>query len=150
VTWTYSGNPANSTLDAVRFLMGDTDTTDQLLSNEELSWLITTEGTAYYAAAEACRAVAAKFARQMSRSVGGLSADFAAKYRQYLELADRLETEARIFPVALYISGYTRSDKEAVEENTDRESTFSRKGIHDNERVYPADDDASFVYRTGR
>ena len=32
--WTYSGNPAASDKDAVRFLVGDTNTSDQLVSDE--------------------------------------------------------------------------------------------------------------------
>ena len=38
MVWSYSGNPADSAVDAVRFLTGDTDTNDQLLDNEEIAW----------------------------------------------------------------------------------------------------------------
>ncbi len=69
-----------------------------------------------------------------------MSADFSAKYRQYLELADNLIAKEEMRPVSLYISGYTKSEKELVELDTDRESTFSRKGIMDNKRSYPSDD----------
>ena len=41
MTWTYSGNPSSTERDAVRFLVGDTDTNDQLLSNEEIDYLVT-------------------------------------------------------------------------------------------------------------
>jgi hypothetical protein len=33
MTWSYSGDPSSSSTDAVRFLVGDTDTNDQLISN---------------------------------------------------------------------------------------------------------------------
>lgn len=144
MTWTYSGDPASSTRDAVRFLIGDTDTSDQLISNEEINYFVTEFANARRAASEAARAVAAKYARLMSRSIGGLSADFSAKYRQYLELADNLLTKEEMKPVALYISGYSKSAKEAVELDTDRESTFSRKGIMDNKRSYPSDDTSPY------
>ena len=39
MTWSYSGNPGASDLDHIRFLIQDTDTTDQLFSNEELTYL---------------------------------------------------------------------------------------------------------------
>ncbi len=146
MTWTYSGDPASSVRDAVRFIVGDTDTTDQLISNEEIDYLITKNGTVTRSASESARAISAKFARLMSRSIGGLSADFSAKYRQYLELADNLLTKDELSPVSPYISGFSRSDKEAVELNTDREPTFSRKGIMDNPRSQPSDE-SPYDYR---
>ena len=150
MTWTYSGNPASSTRDAVRFLVGDTDTTDQLISDEEIAYIVQENPAINRSASESARAIAAKFARLMSRSIGGLSADFSAKYRQYLELADNLLSKDELKPVSLYISGFTRSAKEAVELDIDRESTFSRKGIMDNPRSVPADDSPyDYSYRAG-
>lgn len=148
MTWTYSGNPASSQLDAIRFVIGDTDTTDQLLSNEEITYMITTYGDSRHAASESCRAIAAKFARLMNRSIGGLSADFSAKYRQYLELAESIEAGEELRPVSPFISGFTRSAKDAEELLDDRESTFSRKGIHDNPRANAVDDYYPLDYRT--
>lgn len=140
MAWTYSGNPSASTLDAVRFLTGDTDTTDQLLSDAEITYIITENATVLRSASESCRAIAAKFARLMSRSVGGLSADFSAKYSQYLQLADNIMSRDEVSAVRPFISGYTISQKEALEDNTDRESTFARKGGMDNRRVVPGDE----------
>lgn len=144
MTWTYSGDPASSTRDAVRFLIGDTDTNDQLISNEEINYFVTEFNNARRSASEAARAIAAKYARLMNRSIGGLSADFSAKYRQYLELADSLLSKEEMKPVGLFISGYSKSAKESVELDTDRESTFSRKGIMDNKRSYPSDDTSPY------
>ena len=146
MAWSYSGNPSSSERDAVRFLVGDTDTNDQLLSNEEIDYLTTQHGSVHRIASESARAIAAKFARLMNRSIGGLSADFSAKYRQYLELADNLLEKDEIAPVSPFISGFGRSAKEAVELDTDRESTFGRKGQHDNPRAYPGDE-SPFDYR---
>lgn len=147
MTWTYSGDPNDSARDAVRFLIGDTDTTDQLISDEEVDYLVTLHGTLSRASSEAARAIAAKFARLMNRSIGGLSADFSQKYRHYMELAESLITNEEAFPVSPFISGFSRSQKESRELDNDRETTFSRKGIHDNERVYPTDDYSYAPYR---
>lgn len=146
MAWSYSGNPSSSERDAVRFLVGDTDTNDQLLSNEEIDYLVTLHGSVHRIASESARAIAAKFARLMNRSIGGLSADFSAKYRQYLELADNLLEKDEVSPVSPFISGFGRSAKEAVELDSDRESTFGRKGQHDNPRAYPGDE-SPFDYR---
>ena len=39
MAWTYSGDPSSSARDAIRFLVGDTDTNDQLVTNEEIAWV---------------------------------------------------------------------------------------------------------------
>ena len=147
MSWSYSGDPNQSKRDAVRFVIGDTDTNDQLISDEEVDYLVTLHGTLNRSASECCRAIAAKFARNMNRSIGGLSADFSAKYRQYMELANSLMSKEELEPVGPFISGYKRSEKESRELDNDRETTFGRKGIHDNERVYPTDDYSYAPYR---
>lgn len=147
VDWLYTAQPSTRNIDRVRLLIGDTDSADQLLTDDEVSWFLELHGSLNRSASEAARAIAAKFARLMNRSIGGLSADFSAKYRQYMELADNLLQKEETSPVSPYISGYKRSAKEAVELDLDRETTFSRKGVHDNNRVYPADDYYEAEYR---
>jgi hypothetical protein len=110
--------------------------------------LVTEHGVVNRVASESARAIAAKFARLMNRTIGGLSADFSAKYRQYLELADSLLSKDELSPVSPYISGFSRSAKEAVELDTDREPTFARKGIMDNPRSQPSDE-SPYDYRRG-
>lgn len=99
MTWTYSGNPSASNLDKVRFLCGDTDTTNQQVSNEEITFLLTEwNSNAYIAASEACVAIAGKLAAKadMSRSVGDLSisTQYGAQAKTFLERADRLREQA--------------------------------------------------------
>jgi hypothetical protein len=147
MAWTYSGDPAASTRDSVRFLIGDTDTNDQLLNDAEVAYFITTHGTVNRAASEAARAVAAKFARLMNRSIGALSADFSTKYRQYLELAGDLLLKEETEPVSPFVSGWKKDQKEAYMDDSNREPIFGRKGVHDNDRVYPSDDNYDTSYR---
>ena len=76
MAWTYSGDPAGSTSDAVRFLIGDTDTTNQLLLDAEITYLLAQwDNSPYVAAAHGCDSLAAKFAAKSdySKSVGDLS-----------------------------------------------------------------------------
>jgi hypothetical protein len=101
MTWTYSGNPAASALDQVRFITGDTDSTDQLLSNEEIAWLISSRLTAQNAAPYAAEAIAASLARESdsSKSVGdlSLSRSLSARAAKFYSLADRLHAMATSF-----------------------------------------------------
>jgi len=100
MSWSYSGNPSNSQLDEVRFLIGDTDSTEPLLTDEELSYLITVDpdqGSSYSnytAAAAAARAIAAKFSKQVDKTVGSLSIAYGRKASQFFTLADGLEARA--------------------------------------------------------
>lgn len=74
--WEYSG-PSTSSKDAVRFLIGDTDVDDQLLSDEEITYLVNTwlpiHGTIFYVASMACETIAAKMAREITYSADGVS-----------------------------------------------------------------------------
>lgn len=132
LNWSYTGDPANSTRDAVRFLVGDTDGDDPLLYDGEIDWLITNDNDPYATASKAAYAIASKFARLMNRSVGNLSADYSTKYRQYLELAASLDQQAKGQTIAPWASGYSKSIKETFATDFDREPIFGFKGQHDN------------------
>ena len=40
MSYTFSGDPAASDVDAVRVLLSDTDSTDVLLTDETINWLL--------------------------------------------------------------------------------------------------------------
>jgi hypothetical protein len=97
--WSYSGNPADSPKDEVRFLVGDTNRDDQILSDEEIAYLLTlyppSAGLANWeCAAEAARAISSKFTNLISKTVGSLSLQYGDKAAQFAELADKLEEKA--------------------------------------------------------
>ena len=124
MTWTYSGNPADSDRDKVRFLVFDTDTNDQLLSNEEIAWLLSEQTNVYLAAANAAEVIAAKFAKDITRSAVGLSATVGNRAQFYLDLADTLRDQggttnqrAEVFAGGLTVSGKDSldSDSDAVQ-----------------------------------
>lgn len=105
MTWSYSGNPGSSTRDEVRFLIQDTDTNSQLLSNEELDYLITAYGEAYSAAVAAVGVLIATASRavQESKTVGDLSISKSegARLQQWQALMASLQNERfRRFPAA--------------------------------------------------
>ena len=106
MSWTYSGNPGSSTRDEVRFLIQDTDTSDQLLSNEEIDYLLSAyDDDAYSAAVAAVIALIAKAARAVeeSKSVADLSISkkAGARLQQWESLRKSLEMERfRRFPAA--------------------------------------------------
>lgn len=92
MAWTYSGDPSTSTKDSVRFLIGDTDSADQVVTDEEIDWALTVvDDSIYQAAHDLCVSLAAKFARlATSKSVGDLSLSYADRSSAFYSLADRI------------------------------------------------------------
>ena len=133
MTWTYSGNPADSDRDKVRFLVFDTDTNEQLLSNEEIAWLLSEQPNVYLAAANAAEVIAAKFAKDITRSAVGLSATVGNRAQFYLNLANKLRDQvgttnnrAEVFAGGLSISG-----KDALDSDTDAVQPTFKSGLFD-------------------
>ncbi len=96
--WSYTGNPSARPIDMVRFLIGDTDSTNAQLNDNEISSLLTISANiANTAAVYACRSLATKYASKAdySRSVGGLSisTQYGATADRYLKLAATLEAQ---------------------------------------------------------
>lgn len=105
MTWTYSGDPGDSALDEIRFLIQDTDTNDQLLSNEEITYLYTAYGDAYSAAVAAVGVLIAKASKvaEESKTVGDLSLSVksGARLAQWQALMTSLQAERfRRYPAA--------------------------------------------------
>ena len=121
MAWSYSGDPDSSALDAIRFLIGDTDTNDQLLANEEISWVnaqvsgSTTSTDALYTVAHRCMiTIASKFSRLADQAVGDMRVDMFQKAENARLQAKELKVLAQSeggTPTP-YAGGITVSDKE--------------------------------------
>lgn len=92
--WTYSGNPASSLRDEVRFLVQDTEESLPLISNAELDYLITywmpRYESSYWVAAEAAQIISRKFAGMVSISADGVSVSVGDLSSKYSELSKSL------------------------------------------------------------
>jgi hypothetical protein len=97
MTWNYSGNPADSPVDEIRFLIGDTDTADQLLQDEEIQFLydtwFTIYGTVFYVASIACETIAASYAREAGHSADGVSVDLGQIQEKFTKQAETLREQ---------------------------------------------------------
>lgn len=109
MAWSYSGNPASSVRDEVRFLIGDTDENSQQLQDEEIDYIATNApdtGALYpnvAAAALAASALAARYAKLIDKTVGSLSISYSQKFQQYTSLATSLNTQAGVATKAVGI-----------------------------------------------
>jgi hypothetical protein len=128
-TWTYSGDPASSSLDEVRFLTGDTlSTASQTNSDEEIAFLLAQQGSVRQAAIAACEALIAKCTALVTQSVGAVSVAYSDRVKQYRELVGTLRRGLTPTP---YAGGISVSDKETVESDTDRDAPLFSVGMHD-------------------
>lgn len=109
----------------VRFLVGDTDSTDYAITNDNIAFALTQAGDDVYLAAAICaRAMAAKYASLVDTRFESVWSDYSQLRENYFALATRLEAQSKKFgsrglglPVA---GGMTYSDIEANDLNDDR------------------------------
>ena len=90
MAWTYTDDPENEPRDALRLVIGDTDTEDQQLTDAEVAYYIAQDDNLNLAAALAAEALAAKYSRASVRAVGDMSQQLANRYQSYYRLARQL------------------------------------------------------------
>ena len=120
MAWTYGGDPENSDRDAVRLQIGDTDTTDQQLTDAEVAYYLAENGSVIGAALGAVRAIMAKYARLVNKAVGDLRLNYSDRLDSYKSLEQQLKSKLASkhgMPVA---GGISLARKQTVEEDTDR------------------------------
>lgn len=122
MAWTY--DPADlvtTPLYQVRFLIGDTDTNDQLLQDDEISFAIIRRTSVNGAAAMCAGSIAAKFSRLADTTVGPESVRLSQKAAQFRALAADLEgkddSTGGAFP---FVGGTSIGNKQGYESDTDR------------------------------
>lgn len=122
MTWTYSGIPATSGKDTVRFLVGDTELVDQLVTDEEIAWALLQFNNVFLAAALVCRSIAARFARDVDCRVGDLSTSSSQKHDAYTRRAEALEEQSKTYAslrAGMFVGGLSISDKTSFKSDTD-------------------------------
>lgn len=121
MAWTYdSSNPGATDKDQVRLMVGDTDTSDQLLTDEEITHFLTTYITVGNAAVQSARAIMAMFTRQVTRAVGDLKINLSDRARAYRELIVELAEMADASdPFQIYMGNQSLADGRADRTNTD-------------------------------
>ena len=136
MAWSYDPTDLDNTtasgrLNIVRLLVGDTDTVDQQVQNEEITFGLSENGNNIYLSASwIARAISSKYSRQVTTSLdGALSADYSDLAKQYQALADQLEYQGKTngASVGILAGGITKTQIEGVRANTNRiEGSFRR------------------------
>lgn len=121
MSWSY--NPALATdKDKVRFLVDDTDTLDQLLTDEEINFALSQWGNIYRAGGALCETLALKFAKQIgildTRGVNWDPAKQADKYRDLAKTIKAMASETG--GGGVFAGGQTISGKQTQTDDSDR------------------------------
>lgn len=110
MAWTYNG-PGESAKDAVRFLIGDTDSRDPLLQDGEITWVLGQYNNApMNAAIRCCETIISKFSRLASEKVGQVSIEFQQKAKGYRDMLRDLRNRLATEDMTPYAGGISRAD----------------------------------------
>lgn len=142
MAWTYDETnlvttTATGRLNVVRLLIGDTDTNDQLIKNEEITFaLAQANDNVYFAASWSARTISAQFARRVTTKLdGALSANYSDLAKQYKALSDDLREQGQKYSMtsaSLKAGGISNTAIDAAQALTDRPSAAFSKGQFDN------------------
>ena len=94
MSWTYDVNQlSTSQLMQVRFEIGDTDVTDPLIQDEEITYALGVETSVASAAAKCCEGIARKFARLADTTLGPSKVAASQRFEHYQALAKQLRKD---------------------------------------------------------
>ena len=118
--WEYSGNPNYSAKDQTRFLVGDTDPKDQLLSDQEIVWILGQyNNSPLNAAIRCCEAIASKFSRLADETVGRVSIKYSQIATAIMKQQNMLRNRLAMEDAAPFAGGISVSDKITNRADTD-------------------------------
>lgn len=91
MSFSYTGNPASSALDYIRFTVGDTNRTTAVLQDEEINWIIAEHPTLNKQLAECFRQMATSYAKIPKRKLGPQQEDGTERVAYFKERAEYYE-----------------------------------------------------------
>tara|TARA_R110000851_G_scaffold1876_2_gene7353 strand:- start:636 stop:1100 length:465 start_codon:yes stop_codon:yes gene_type:complete len=130
MTWSYDATDldtetSSGRLNSVRYLVGDTQTSDEQVQNEEVVFaLAQTSNNVYNAAAFVANTIASKYSRLVTTKLdGALSSNYSELSKSYRILATELKTLGQRYNSAglgFFVGGILISDVDSVRGNTNR------------------------------
>ncbi len=134
MTCSYSGDPSDSDKDAVRFLLQDTDCTNNIFEDEEIAFILGEEANIYTAAACLLDTAINKASGSLqSKKVGDLSLTFGLKETQ--ARVKMLQAKGRVKYEIPLVPAQDRETKREHRENVDNVPPFITREIHDIDRL---------------
>ena len=134
MSFTYTGAPQESPVDAVRFEMQDTEASRPLFQDEEITYALEQEAGPepdqrgiLSSAARLCEILERRFAAQADVAIGSLQATYSKQAKIYGERAVALRLRAQGYGPP-FVGGQTKSEKRALAADRDRvQPIFKRR-----------------------
>lgn len=133
MTWTYDGTDLSTDLAKVRRNIGDTNTNDQGLTDEEINSFLSDGLSVDAASLRSAQALYAKWVRDVDRSNLGMSASRSQKLQHLKDLIDgylKPRVNRRATP---FLGGVSQDSKNSLEEDSDFIQPRIRRGQFDND-----------------
>ena len=140
--FSYTGSPVTSErAHVVRLMIGDTDKDAQLLTDDEILLATTAQEANTFAAAACADFIAAKFAREVSKTMGAISISAEKKFEHYTALADRLRNAGAgdlsggdgsgVPTVTMFVGGISVDAATTIQNDSDRIQPSFSVGMDD-------------------
>tara|TARA_R110000824_G_scaffold80100_2_gene201670 strand:- start:1690 stop:2154 length:465 start_codon:yes stop_codon:yes gene_type:complete len=136
MTWSYDATDLDTETDSgrlnsVRYLVGDTQSIDEQVQDEEIGFaLAQTSNSVYNAAAFVASTIASKYSRLVTTQLdGALSADYSDLAKSYRILATELKGLGQKYSsssLGMFTGGVLLSEINVVRSNTNRVSSSFR------------------------
>lgn len=134
MTWTYSGDPSLTPIDAVHYLIGDTNAASPLATDEECRYALRQEGqNAFLAAASLADTKARSFIHApVSVKDGTTAINYGDQVKAWSMLAAELRTQASIrTSIGIYVGGQSVSEHQGDAHHNDLVQPFATTRLHD-------------------
>jgi hypothetical protein len=147
--FTYGNNPAASDVDAVRFLVGDTNSDRPLLDDREVEWAITQYPDRNLAAASLAEHLFGVFASKGDFKVGPVNKSYSKVADLFKQKADQLRAEACKGAIPSFPATHF-STKRVLEQNADLTRPQILVGISDNPFALQLNEEFTYLGNYGR
>lgn len=125
MTWTYDTSvlteaTATGRRNVVRLLIGDTDTSDQQLQNEEIDYFLdNNDDDVFTATKQAVLSLIAKYSRQVDTWMGHTRVERSQRVRSYNKLYEQLCNDPSRLLAYMLVGGTSISEKETAAADSD-------------------------------
>lgn len=130
MTFSYDETALDVELNRIRLELGDTDSDDILLQDEEIGQIQSEQGTFYKRVAACCRLICSKIARKVDYKLSLLSESLSDLYDRYQKMEKEYSTKASFNHP--WVGSIKKDLKEDVEGDTDLVKPRFKRGQMDN------------------
>lgn len=132
MAFTWTGDPAASTIEKIRFEINDRDSAKPKFTDAEIEYAYDEEHSILNAAARLCEQLQVRYCDAASRTMGPLRVDMSNLANLYVDKAKALRKRAMAYAEP-YVGGISETKKDTFEADSDLIQPTFEKGMHDNE-----------------